>query len=457
MIHLFSISNTRLTETRHSSIWIIKQFLQDNNVKSICYDYWYCLRDLLNPNYVREINDMPNLLKMIDNYKSGHSIADGLEMDTDSRTVIGELIDDITKIDIKNGDIFGFSITNISYFYLAFAALYIRSINPNVRIVFGGYHVSLSKNLLNVFLDNHIADIMVVDDGCQPMLDIAQGKIESGIVTGKFKQTIPWPQLTRTDAILANGHLPTVTSFGCPFNCTFCASKRPYIKCDMYDFLQYLKVMSSKGFKYLEVNDDNFNGDLDRAIEVTKVIGLSKFELWSLWAHPSNITPEWVELLKESRCNRVFMGVESFSDKVLILANKASDQTVNDGIRAIDLLANQEILATVGLIVGMPGETDEEFNKTLNTAKYINDKYGKYVDISPVIFKMYPNSDHYNNPDKYGITFKYWEDSDIPKSFEIEGMSPDSVVSRLQTLQDECRSLSDHVMYGNIGETKIIR
>jgi len=446
-----------LTDTRHSSIWIIKQFLEDNSVKSICYDYWYCLHDLLNPNYVREIHDMPNFLQLIDNYNNGCPLSKDLSLNTDDSRIISELIDDITKIDIKYDDIFGFSITNISYFYLAFAALYVRTINPNVRIAFGGYHVSLSKNLLNVFLDNHIADIMVIDDGCQPMLDIAQSNITSGIVTGEFKQHISWPRLSRVDALLAEGHLSTVTSFGCPFNCTFCASKRPYIKCDMNDFVQYLNIMSSKGFKQLEVNDDNFNGDLNRAMEVTKVIGSSKFESWSLWAHPSNITPEWVELLKEFRCNRVFMGVESFSDKVLILANKASDQTVNDGIRAIDILANQEILATVGLIIGMPGETDEEFDKTLNTAKYINDKYGEYVDISPILFKIYPNSDHYNNPGKYGITFKYWENLDIPKSFEIENVSSDSVINRLQKIQDECRSLSYQMLYGNIGETKIIR
>jgi len=457
MIYLFSVNNTSLTETRHSSIWIIRQFLEDNSVKSKCYDYWFKLYDSLDPTYVREIPDMPNFVKTIENYKTGRGLTKGLDLNDVDSNIILEILNDIDKIDLRDNDIIGFSITNVSYFYLAISALYIKTINSNVKTVFGGYHVSLSKNLLQIFLDNGIADVMVIDDGCQPMLDISKGLVTSGIITGEFKETISWPKLSRIDSYLSKGHIATVTSFGCPFNCTFCASKRPYVNCDVDEFSQYLELMCNVGFKYLEVNDDNFNSNLDRAMDFTDVIRKSNISTWSVWAHPSRITKEWTRELKRSQCDKVYLGVESFSPKVLELANKAKDQSPDDGIKAIENLVEQGIVAMVGLIVGMPGETDEEFNKTLTMAKQINHKYNKLVSINPVMFKIYPNSDHYINPDKYGIKFSNWDEIDIPKSFEMEGISHDSVTNRMTQLQTECKSRVGELLYSIGDEMKIIK
>jgi len=76
------------------------------------------------------------------------------------------------------------------------------------------------------------------------------------------------------------------------------------------------------------------------------------------------IDEELVKTLKEVRVFDLAFGAESGSDRILSMINKRI--TVEKIIGAAKLLAKHDVPASYSVIVGLPTETKEEFNATLD-------------------------------------------------------------------------------------------
>jgi hypothetical protein len=74
-----------------------------------------------------------------------------------------------------------------------------------------------------------------------------------------------------------------------------------------------------------------------------------------------------VELMKESGCMGVFLGIESGSDRILKNMNKVA--SVERYLNGISLLKENEIVTYGSFIIGFPGETDETVRETLDFIK----------------------------------------------------------------------------------------
>ena len=72
---------------------------------------------------------------------------------------------------------------------------------------------------------------------------------------------------------------------------------------------------------------------------------------------------EMVELMKESRCDGVFLGIESANNQVLGNMNKAA--TVEKFRQGIALLKEHEIVTMGSFIIGFPGETPGTVKDTI--------------------------------------------------------------------------------------------
>lgn len=76
---------------------------------------------------------------------------------------------------------------------------------------------------------------------------------------------------------------------------------------------------------------------------------------------------ETVELMKESGCEGVFLGIESGNEQVLKNMNKESN--VERYLRGISLLKENEIVTFGSFITGFPGETDDTVRDTIKFIK----------------------------------------------------------------------------------------
>lgn len=96
-------------------------------------------------------------------------------------------------------------------------------------------------------------------------------------------------------------------------------------------------------------------------------INLSKAEEWSVELNPSTVTDDLLRVMRYAGVNRISIGVQSFCDETLRRIGRR--HTAEDAVRAV-ISARKAGFKDVGidLIAGLPGVTDNEWERTLATA-----------------------------------------------------------------------------------------
>ncbi|QTX33323.1 radical SAM protein [Aminithiophilus ramosus] len=122
--------------------------------------------------------------------------------------------------------------------------------------------------------------------------------------------------------------------------------------------------------------------------------------------HPS-LTMEKILLLREAGCSRLFMGLESFSDRILTLMDK--------GITTELIDRNLQDLAWVGMdvflyvIVGFPSETEEEARQGFARLRgHLSRGLSAAVQFNPFI--LFPDSPVGKDPGRYGLFDVVYDD-----------------------------------------------
>lgn len=133
---------------------------------------------------------------------------------------------------------------------------------------------------------------------------------------------------------------------------------------------------------------------IDLLEEIQKVDGVQRIRLGSL--EPTLITEEFVTRLKELSkiCDHFHLSLQSGCDETLKRMNRK--YTTDQFRHVVELLRNAypEVHLTTDVIVGFPGETEEEFNKTyefLKEIKFYKMHVFKYSPRSGTVAAKMPN------------------------------------------------------------------
>ena len=118
----------------------------------------------------------------------------------------------------------------------------------------------------------------------------------------------------------------------------------------------------------------DFNNDyklIDLLEEINKIEGIKRIRLGSI--EPLLITEEFVERLKklEKICHHFHLSLQSGCDETLKRMNRR--YTIEEFEEIVNRLRKnyEDVILTTDIIVGFPGETEEEFNKTYEFLKDI--------------------------------------------------------------------------------------
>jgi len=177
---------------------------------------------------------------------------------------------------------------------------------------------------------------------------------------------------------------------GCNQFCTYCII--PYVRGpirsrDSEDIVKEVRNLSENGYKEVVINGihiSSYGKDINKENALISLIeninsidgnaqnGIERIRLGSL--EPNIITEEFIQRLSklDKACDHFHLSLQSGSDTVLQRMNrryKASEYKEKvDLIRKY--MPNSGI--TTDIIVGFPGETEKEFNETLEFVKKIN-------------------------------------------------------------------------------------
>ncbi len=197
-----------------------------------------------------------------------------------------------------------------------------------------------------------------------------------------------------------------ITSRGCPYDCIFCDTHRKtYVQRSPKNIVDEMEECIQLGFDYINFNDDTFNLIRRNVIALCKEITQRRLKTkWAFKGRVDLIDLELAQLLKDAGCDRVHLGIESGSDRMLTLLKK--------GITTEEVQRTVKILKSVGVevlgffMIGLPYETTEEVLKTINFSIELDLDYAQFTVLYP-----FPGTELYQLAVKVGaIEENYFKD-----------------------------------------------
>lgn len=167
----------------------------------------------------------------------------------------------------------------------------------------------------------------------------------------------------------------------CRYNCTFCfhpsGSKYRQRSLDsIFSEIDYL--VKNYNISYIALREELFATDNERVRQFCERVEPYDFD-WSIQLRIDSINQELVDMLKDTRCRYVFVGVESADDTVLKSMRKGI--TRNDIETALDMLKEAGLNSRSGVIFGDSAETLETARFTLDWFRRNYERYRMFVDM----------------------------------------------------------------------------
>jgi tRNA-2-methylthio-N6-dimethylallyladenosine synthase len=172
--------------------------------------------------------------------------------------------------------------------------------------------------------------------------------------------------------------------YGCNNFCTYCIV--PYVRGrersrKSEDIVKEVEDLVSKGYKEITLLGQNVNSygkgleeDIDFAKllrKINKIEGLERVRFMT--SHPKDLNKDVILAIKEcdKLCEQIHLPVQSGSDKILKKMNR--HYTKEYYLELVDMIKKEipGVSLTTDIIVGFPGETEEDFLETLDLVERV--------------------------------------------------------------------------------------
>lgn len=168
-------------------------------------------------------------------------------------------------------------------------------------------------------------------------------------------------------------------SYGCPKKCTFCVVPELYGGAfskrspeEIVKEFQY--AIEHDGVRQISLWDEGTTFQRSQIKEICEGLielrkgphpGLQSFS-WNTRSTTALLDEEIVSLMKNSGLSGITLGIESFDEYILSKTGKGT--TISDNQRAIRLLADAGIVSIGHIVLGLPDETEDSAEKTVQGA-----------------------------------------------------------------------------------------
>ena len=155
------------------------------------------------------------------------------------------------------------------------------------------------------------------------------------------------------------------SSKGCVSRCTFCYRFfKGYKVFDPRSVISYIERMMGKyDIGAVQFNEENFGSDKKNTDVIVEFLKARKLN----WSAPAvrarTIDEETVKKWRESGCISINIGSETGSQKILDVMEKSV--TIERNLEALRLAFKYQLVYSVGMMIGMPGETEDTIEETI--------------------------------------------------------------------------------------------
>jgi radical SAM superfamily enzyme YgiQ (UPF0313 family) len=290
----------------------------------------------------------------------------------------------------------------------------IKNVLPNALTVIGGPHSSFLPT--ETLKSSPALDVVVIGEGEKTITELAdhicnknkvnleeiKGIAYKDLNNGNIKLNPPRPLIRNLDSIpfparhlvpfesygtTKNGSGDMITSRGCVYSCGYCSSSlimgkrfRARSPDNVVDELEDL-VYNYK-IKDVAFMDDTFMLNKRRANDISNEIenrGLDVSFIAS--SRVDMVDKKLLEKLKGSGLATLYYGVESGSQRVLDMMRKGI--TIEQAENAVKSAKEVGINVITSFILGFPGETSKEIDKTIDFSIKLDADYSQYSILTP--------------------------------------------------------------------------
>ena len=333
---------------------------------------------------------------------------------------------------------------------------------PEKKIIWGGWHPSI---LPRQTLKNRLVDVVCIGQGEKTFYELVKAieKNENlrnikGIAYKNGHNIVfnaPRPiedinafpniphdlvdidkYLMATD--LGNRTVNYISSYGCPFNCGFCAetivNKRRWSGLcakKVVDDIEYL--FKKHKIDSVIFNDSNFFLSEKRIFEICSELTNRNIEIsFGLANGTASVMNKYdhntFDIMKRSGCKSILIGAESGSEEILKYAKKSG--SIEDIIIFTNICKKYDFKIIPSFIIGFPREEnnldisiEDEFNMTIDLIKRMSN-ITKNIDVLWFNYVPYPGTYLYNKAIALGLeepkSLTEWADYELTNEGNIQ-------------------------------------
>lgn len=336
----------------------------------------------------------------------------------DAPTLDHDLKDVKEEIDEFDPDYVGISAMTPTMPRACDVARLAKKSDPDRKVVIGGPHPTLLPE--ETMRECPSVDILVRGEGEKTIRELSSKEVPSDVRGVTYREDdeivqnedrppimdldeLPFPayHLLPMDEYRVAGirYATMMSSRGCPFNCTFCASSKICGKKwrgkSPERVLEQIKLLRKDyGVREIEMLDDTFVLDKSRAEKICDLIIDEDLDVsWSCSSRVDTINQSLAEKLKEAGCHTIYLGIESGVQEILDRLKKGI--TIEQVRNTVNSIKEVGLNAMGSFILGAPGETKKQLGKTVDFAKELGLTLAQFT-----VFTPYPGTEAYENAEK---------------------------------------------------------
>lgn len=195
--------------------------------------------------------------------------------------------------------------------------------------------------------------------------------------------------------------------YGCNNYCAYCVV--PYVRGrersrSVHSIVSEFETLVRQGYKDITLLGQNvnsygndFNSDIDFAELLKRVNSVpGDFRVRFMTSHPKDATPKLFDTMADCDkiCHSIHLPVQAGSNRVLSMMNRGYTAEKYLELVKYARSAMPDITITSDIIVGFPGETEEDFEETVKLLKNV-----RFDSLFTFIFSRRPGTRAYDMPD----------------------------------------------------------
>lgn len=283
-----------------------------------------------------------------------------------------------------------------------------KSINPNVKVILGGAHVTMYpeetikqkeidfiifgegekviRDLLNSIKSrSEFSKVLGIiwKDGDRIVKNKPQSYIDNlDVLPFPARHLFPINKYQTTSQLKGKRTLSMIASRGCPFRCAYCWVPSSFGKILRYRspirVIEEIIILKEKyGADSIRFWDDSFTVNRRWINEFCDLLITKKLSIaWSCLTRVNLVEREILEKMREAGCYQIYYGIESGVQRILDLIGK--DISIEQARRALKLTKKAGIESFCSYMLALPGETVNDAEQTINFAIELDSDYVQF-------------------------------------------------------------------------------